>query len=81
MKRRQWKVEDRRFVLPDGATMVAGCHHSGKSTSACGGCYARLAALMREIEKDPSEALDILTEVSEELRWEGQQEKKRRPKP
>lgn len=73
MGRREWKVVDRKFVRPGKlGTMQASCHHRrGPGFGACGGCYARLAEALHEIERRPLSAESIVKAVFRELILEG----------
>lgn len=74
----KWKVKARKFVLPSGNYMEAGCHHTEVASAACGGCYARLMMVLEEIEADPTDAAEVIDELRHALRAEGAAKKKRR---
>lgn len=62
------KVVDGKFILPSGNGMTASCHHQRKG--ACGGCYARMAVLMDDIEADPLDAVHHIKRASAAMKAE-----------
>jgi hypothetical protein len=77
MKAARWRVEDGRFILPSGDGMKAACHH--QSRGACGGCYARLASALDEIQIHAEDAAEIVHTVHYAMMAEGKAKKRRKP--
>jgi hypothetical protein len=59
------------YALDTGSTMTVrySCKHKrGPGYGACGGCYARAVRALDQIQKDPTQALDVCREFTEQLK-------------